>query len=213
MNTAEKQVSYQITNTYSTLNQFTQKTKNVWVVFHGLGYLSRYFLRYFKELNSEENYIIAPQAHSKYYLDEKYKHIGASWLTKENTEVEIKNVLNYMEEVYKAEKLQNAPNLIVLGFSQGVSIATRWVTQNKVNCAKLVLCSGKIPADLKSEDFEFLKNTDFSFIYGTKDEYLKEGIIEVEEKRLKTIFPKNLKIIPFNGGHEFNKDLIHQLVN
>jgi len=91
-------------------------------------------------------------------------------------------------------------------------MATRWVVRNKVECAQLVLCSGKIPVELKSEDFEFLKNTNFSFIYGTKDEYLKEGIIEVEAERLKDLFPKNLKIIPFKGGHELNKDLIHQLV-
>jgi predicted esterase len=212
MNPGEKQVSYEITNTYSTLNHFTPKTKTFWVIFHGIGYLSRYFLRYFKDLDPEENYIIAPQAQSKYYLDDRYKHIGASWLTKENTEVEIKNVLNYVEEVYKAEHLQNAPNLIILGFSQGVSIATRWVARNKVECAQLVLCSGKIPVELNPEDFEFLKNTNFSFIYGTKDEYLKKGIIEVEEERLKNLFPKNLKIIPFKGGHELNKDFIRQLV-
>lgn len=212
MNTAEKQVSYQITNTYSTLNHFSPNIRTVWVVFHGLGYLSRYFLRYFKGLNSEENYIIAPQAQSKYYLDEKYKHIGASWLTKENTEVEIENVLNYLEEVYKAENLQDAPNLIILGFSQGVSIATRWVARNKVECAQLVLCSGKIPVELKPEDFEFLENTRFSFIYGTKDEYLKQGIIEVEAERLENLFPNNLRIIPFKGGHEINKELITKLV-
>jgi len=212
MNPAEKKVSYQITNTYNTLNHFTPKTKNVWVVFHGLGHLSRYFLRYFKDLNSEENYIIAPQAQAKYYLDEKYKHMGASWLTKENTEMEIENVLNYLEEVYKAENLQDAPNLIILGFSQGVSMATRWVARNKVRCAQLVLCSGKIPVELKCKDFEFLKNTDFSFIYGTNDEYLKKGIIEVEEERLKNLFPKNLKISTFKGGHELDKDLIGQLV-
>ena len=211
MNTVEKQVSYQITNTYSTLNQFTPETKNVWVIFHGLGYLSRYFMRTFKDLDPKENYIIAPQAQSKYYLDDKYKHIGASWLTKENTEMETRNVLNYLEKVYKAENLQNAPNLIILGFSQGVSVATRWVARNKVECEQLILCSGKIPVELKSEDFEFLKNTNFSFIYGTNDEYLKEGIIEVEEERLKNLFPKNLKIIAFKGGHELNKDLIHQL--
>ena len=68
MDSIEKQVSYNTTNTYSTLNTLTDKTKNVWFVCHGIGYLSRYFLKYFDELNSDENYIIAPQAHSKYYL-------------------------------------------------------------------------------------------------------------------------------------------------
>ena len=103
MKREEKQVSYQITNTYSTLNKHTSKTKNVWLVFHGIGYLSRYFLKYFKDLNPEENYIIAPQAQSKYYLNNKYTHVGASWLTKENTEEEFENVLNYLKEVFKAE--------------------------------------------------------------------------------------------------------------
>ncbi|HZH69980.1 MAG TPA: esterase, partial [Flavobacteriaceae bacterium] len=56
----EKEISYISTNTYSTLNSLTSNTKNVWIVCHGLGYLSRYFLKYFKSLPLEENYIIAP---------------------------------------------------------------------------------------------------------------------------------------------------------
>ena len=64
----EKEISYQITNTYSTLNELTEKTKNVWFVCHGIGYLSRYFISYFEGLNPEENYFIAPQASSKYYV-------------------------------------------------------------------------------------------------------------------------------------------------
>ncbi len=67
---------FQTTNPYGTLNAPNPKTKNVWVVFHGIGYLSRYFLRYFDGLPSEENYIIAPQAPSKYYLNNEYRHVG-----------------------------------------------------------------------------------------------------------------------------------------
>ena len=206
----EKTLSYEITNTYSTLNKYTAKTKNVWVVFHGIGYLSRYFLRHFHNLNPEENYIIAPQAQSKYYLNNEYRHVGASWLTKENTEAEIENVLNYLDEVYKAEELEKASNLIFLGYSQGVSIATRWVTRQRIKCDQLIMHSGKVPAELKPEDFQFLKNTKFSFIYGTEDEYLKEGIIEVEEERLKNLFPENFEILTFNGGHEVNSELIEK---
>jgi len=204
----EKQLSYQITNTYSVLNNFTEKTKTVWLVCHGIGYLSRYFLRHFYHLNTEENYIIAPQAQSKYYLKNEYKHVGASWLTKERTEAETENVLNYLDEVYKAEDLKNAPRLIILGYSQGVSVATRWVASRKINCDELIMHSGKVPAELKRDDFQFLKNTNFTFIYGTEDEYLKNGIIKVEEKRLKELFPNNFEIKTYNGGHEVNTDLI-----
>ena len=63
----QKKATYVTTNTYHTLNNFTEETKNVWMVFHGMGYLSKYFINYFSELDADENYIIAPQAPSKYY--------------------------------------------------------------------------------------------------------------------------------------------------
>ena len=62
----EKQVTYQTTNTYETLNTLSAKTKNIWIVLHGIGFLSKFFIKYFDELNAEENYVIAPQAPSKY---------------------------------------------------------------------------------------------------------------------------------------------------
>jgi predicted esterase len=204
----EKVVSFNITNTYSTLNKKNQQTKTVWLVFHGIGYLSRYFLKYFRHLNMIENYIIAPQAPSKYYLNGDYKHVGASWLTKENTEVEIDNLLNYLDGVYTAEDLSKIENLNILGYSQGVSVASRFIARRKINCQNLILHSGKVPQELTAEDFGFLDKTKISFIYGTEDEYLKSGIVKLEENRLKKIFPKNLEIIPFQGGHEVNKNLI-----
>ncbi len=207
----EKQVSYQITNTYSVLNRFTEKTKNVWLVCHGIGYLSRYFIRHFNHLDVDENYIIAPQAQSKYYLKSDYRHVGASWLTRENLEAEIDNVLNYLDEVFMEENLAEVPNLIVLGYSQGVSVATRYLAQRKINCAQLILHSGKVPAELTAKDFAFLKDTKVTYLYGTQDEYLKKGIIEVEETRLKSLFPYNFELKTYDGGHEFNTDIIEKL--
>ena len=204
----EKSLSYTISNTYSTLNEFTEKTETVWLVFHGIGYLSRYFLKYFKHLDQEKNFIIAPQAQSKYYLNGEYRHVGASWLTKENTEFEIENMLNYLDAVFEAENLSEVGNLIIMGYSQGVSVATRFIARRKIQCNTLIMHSGKVPQELKAKDFQFLKDTRFTFIYGTEDEYLKSGVISMEEKRLKDIFPENLEILTFQGGHEVNKELI-----
>lgn len=204
----EKSVSYSISNTYSTLNQKTHKTKNVWLVFHGIGYLSRYFLKYFKHLNSDENYIIAPQAQSKYYLNGEYRHVGSSWLTRENTEAEIENMLNYLDAVFEAENLSGVENLNILGYSQGVSVATRFVVRRRIQCKNLIMHSGKVPQELETEDFKFLNNTQFTFIYGTEDKYLENGIIKVEKKRLNNLFPNNLRIETFKGGHEVNTELI-----
>ncbi|MEJ2585591.1 MAG: hypothetical protein P8Z38_11350 [Robiginitalea sp.] len=91
--TEEKLLSFKTTHPYEVFNSRGPETKRVWVVFHGIGYLSRYFLRHFSELNPAENYIIAPQAPSLYYLDQTYRHVGASWLTREHTARNMQNLL------------------------------------------------------------------------------------------------------------------------
>ncbi|PCJ94104.1 MAG: esterase [Flavobacteriaceae bacterium] len=213
MNPLEKQITYTSTASYSCLNQFTEKTKNVWLVFHGIGYLSRYFLKYFNELAPEENYIISPQAPSKYYLNNQYKHVGASWLTKENTLAETNNVLAYINEIYKAEQIPSNCNLIVLGFSQGVSIATRWIAKNKIECNQLILYAGGIPNELTASDFDFLEHkTSITIIIGSKDQYLTEERLKTEKHKIEILFKGKAKQITFEGGHEVKKEIINQFV-
>lgn len=213
MNIIEKEVSYTITNSYSTLNILSNKTKNIWLVCHGIGYLSRYFLKYFNELNAHENYIIAPQAQSKYYLGSQYKHVGASWLTKENTQKEIENVMRYLDAVVKTENISNSKNLIVLGYSQGVSIAARYVAKRKLKCNQLVLLSGGIPKELNAQDFKFLEGkTKVSLIYGNQDEYLTDELMDSEKKRFYKLFGDTATITVFDGVHEVKKEIINNLV-
>ncbi len=213
MKPTKKAVSYSTTNAYTTLNTITSKTKNVWFVCHGIGYLSRYFLKYFDELNSDENYIIAPQAPSKYYLGSSYKHVGSSWLTKENTEVEIENILNYFDKVFEAEKLPKTLNLIVLGYSQGVSVATRYIAKRKLKCNQLILVAGGIPKELKTEDFVFLnEETKVSFIYGNQDEYLTSSYLVDTKKHFYNLFGQDATLITFEGKHEMPKEIINRIV-
>ncbi len=211
MNSNEKEISYHTTNTYSTLNTLTNKTKHVWLVCHGMGYLSKYFIRYFKELNAEENYIIAPQASSKYYLKSDFKHIGANWLTRENTAVETENIMRYIDAVLEKEHIPKNKTLIVLGYSQGVSIAARYVAKRKLPCHQLVLHSGGIPKELSSVDFNFL-NAKVSLVYGKNDAYLNKDRIALEIDKGYKLFGENLRIIPFDGIHEVHVPFIKSLV-
>lgn len=212
--TLQKQVSYTTTNTYSTQNEFTSETKHVWLVFHGLGYLSKYFINYFSELNPAENFIIAPQAPSKYYQDKKFKYVGASWLTRENTDLEIENVLNYIDAVFEAEKPKVLPNFIVLGYSQGVSIATRWVARRKIKCDHLILHSGAIPKELQPEDFAFMNpNTKVTYLYGNNDQYITEAKKTEQELKGSNLFGKKLEVQVFKGIHEVNKAYFKQIVD
>lgn len=209
----EKKVTYTTLNTYSTLNEIEHKTKNIWLVFHGMGYLSRYFISYFKELDAEENYIIAPQAQSKYYQGVDYTHVGSSWLTRENTKAETKNMLAYVDAVWKAEKPSPLTRFIILGYSQGVSIATRWMASREIQCDELVLHSGGIPKELVPQDFDYLqKKTRVTYLYGDRDQYITEARITEETLQGNKLFGDRLKIVVFKGTHEVHIPFLHDLV-
>jgi predicted esterase len=212
MNSEEKEIAYQTKNSYSTLNTLTENTKTVWFVCHGMGYLSRYFLKYFKGLNAEENYIIAPQAPSKYYIQPKM-HVGANWLTRDETKVGMQNILNYFDAIFETEAIPQDKNLIILGYSQGVSVAMRYMVFRKLQCSQLILHSGGIPKEITTADFEYLNSsTSVKLIYGTSDEYLDKERIESESDRAIELFGSKVQFLPFDGTHVVNVDLINDLV-
>ncbi len=215
MTPSENTVTYSSTNSYTTMNTLSDTTENVWIVMHGLGYLSRYFIRHFDGLPEDKNYIIAPQAPSKYYLNATYTRVGASWLTKEDTQRETENVMAYLDAVLSAEKIPKNCNLIVLGFSQGVSITSRWVAKRQINCAQLVMYAGSIPNELQASDFDFLlKNkTKVSLIVGDQDEYLTDERRKTELAKIEKLFVGKAEVIIFEGGHEVKGELINKLVS
>ncbi|TPV32383.1 esterase [Paucihalobacter ruber] len=211
MRKIEKELTYKTSNTYSTLNKLTPKTKYIWFVCHGMGYLSRYFLKYFQGLNSEEHYIIAPQAPSKYYLGPKFKHVGASWLTRENTGADTENIIRYFDAIFETESLPSDKKLIVLGYSQGVSVAMRYMAKRKIKPEYLVIHSGGIPNELTKADFSYFEGK-VTLIYGTNDEYLDDTRMQTERQKAQNLFGKRLEIVPFEGKHEVNTDLIERLI-
>ena len=207
----EKQVSYQATNTYDTLYKLTDKTKNVWLVLHGIGYLGRFFMKHFTSLNAEENYIICPQAPAKYYKDEHYRKVGASWLTKENTEIDTENVLNYLDAVIENEDIPEESNFIVLGYSQGVSIATRWLAKRKRECDTLVIISGVFPKELSAKDFAHLPNLKTFHTVGINDPLFERKNVLLQEERVQQIFP-GLQLVNHEGGHVLESKLLKEYV-
>lgn len=208
----EKKVFYQSSNTYSTLNELNSKTENIWLACHGLGYLSRFFISYFNTLASDENYIIAPQAPSKFYQDIDFKYVGSSWLTKENTGEETKNVLTYLDAVYEAEQIPTNKNLVIFGFSQGVSVSMRWIASRKIDPKTLVIYAGTIPKELTSEDFSYLKDAKIKMIYGIHDPFITPERLQEQKTFAEKLFGKEkIEIISFEGKHEVLPEIIKKI--
>ena len=121
------------------------------------------------------------------------------------------NVMRNFDAIFEAENIPNTTNLIVFGYSQGVSVAVRYVAKRQLQCAQLVLHSGGIPKELNVEDFTFL-DAKVSLVCGTDDEYLTTERLASETKKAQLLFKDNLNAIMFDGKHEMNVDIINQLV-
>ena len=205
----EKRVHYTHSNSYSTLNDPSATDRSIWMVFHGMGHLSRYFIRHFQGLDPKQHYIIAPQAPSKYYQGSEYKHVGACWLTRDDTVNETENVLSYVETVWEIESIRPYNKKIVLGYSQGVSIAMRWLARYRHTCDMLILHSGGLPKELTPEQFDHLgEDTSVQLWYGKEDPYLNSKRVDEETDRAKKLFGQRLQLVPFDGGHQVNEGLI-----
>ncbi len=209
----QRQVSFRNSKTYSTLNTLTDTTRNVWIAFHGMGQLSRNFLRCFSGLAADENYVIAPQAPSKYYLNNSYTQVGASWLTREDIPMEIENNLTYLDAVFQAESLPATYNLMFFAYSQGVSIATRWMASRRISCKGLILYAGTVPDELTPSDFSYLNpETTIRFVVGDQDEFINGARRENEKDKLERLFNGKVEHLIIKGGHSLNKNIINSLI-
>jgi predicted esterase len=201
---------------YFSLNSVQSKTKNIWIVFHGYGQLAEYFIKHFEVLNAEENFVIAVEGLSRFYVDGLTGRVGASWMTKEDREEEIKDQSNYINAVLKdagVNPLDNSHRFNVLGFSQGTATAVRWFVNNGIRPSQLVLWAGSFPHDVPAKEHQSIfKELPTNFVYGNEDQFLKD--INIEEKT--TEFEKmgmNLRVWQFEGKHVMDKPTLAKIVN
>lgn len=197
-------------------NYFIQGTpgphiQQIWFVLHGYGQLAKYFLRKFAVLDDGRHLIVAPEGLSKFYLEGFSGKVGATWMTKEERETDIRNYITYLNKLGKEIIRQNeAPNasITVLGFSQGAATASRWASDTDLQIERFILWAGIFPEDLNfKKASEKLAKTRNYLVVGSNDELLTKK--RREEQML--IFEKlNIKpeMISFQGGHDINQEVL-----
>lgn len=178
-------------------------------VLHGYGQLAKFFLRKFEPLTTKGFTVIAPEGLHRFYLQGTSGRVGASWMTKENRELDIENYLTYLNTLH--QEIANEKEwtqVIVLGFSQGVATAFRWIADGQVKPNQFLLCSGMIPPDVNLEE----ANSKFSkiqmiYFTGTNDPYKTEEAVTHFQERLSQL-PFPIKMVEFEGVHEVNVEAV-----
>ncbi len=201
---------------YCTYGEASEDTQNLWLVCHGYGQLAEYFIKKFEGLDPQTNLVVAPEALSHFYHGQFTGKVGATWMTKHDRVHEIRDYLGYLNKVYATvikppQLLPSQLRIIILGFSQGTATVSRWVCDGHVKFDDLVIWAGGLAHDLDFEAVpEILKNKKVHFVYGKQDELIKE---EHFQEQLQKIHELGIQpnIIPFEGKHELNAEIIKQI--
>ena len=193
---------------------------DVWFVCHGYGQLASDFLKEFDGITSPHRLIVAPEALSRFYLpngtgfhgpDSK---IGATWMTREDREVEITDYISYLDLLYDSVFSivpRGGAKVTVLGFSQGGATANRWLTRGKAKADRLLMwgCLLSSDSDL-NQAAAFFRDVELSIVYGTRDKYADTGMIEGYERRLKEHGIPH-RVVSFEGGHRMDRDTLARI--
>ena len=100
----KKQISISKTGKYSQIGKSSKKINNVWIVLHGYGMLSEYFVKKFECIIDETTLVIAPEATNRFYLANNYTRVGASWMTKLDREQEISDNILFLDKLFSIIK-------------------------------------------------------------------------------------------------------------
>lgn len=211
----EKHLLVKKTARYYTLGELNENTQNVWFVLHGYGQLVHYFIKKFEILDNGTNFIVAPEALSKFYLNGVSGRVGATWMTKEDRASEITDYVNYLNQLYDALFVdENHKNIKinVLAFSQGNATAMRWLNNASFKCSKLILWAAYFGNGVKDViEPSKLETIETHFVYGNQDEYLIQIDMEDYRNRILSEIP-NLKITEFEGKHTIDVPTLKALL-
>lgn len=208
----EHQVSLTLQAPVYTLNELSEETDRVWVVFHGYGQLARFFIKKFEGLDAGKNFIIAPQGLSKYYLTGFHGKVGASWMTKEDRLTDIENQYAYLDQVLKSFPEIEGKSIVYFGFSQGVSTMFRYAVHAKRPFRNMIIWAGSIPPELTRSNFSFLSGAEkVRYFTGNRDPFFKEGMKEEQRAAVESAMGIRPVITVFDGEHKVIPEIVKGL--
>ena len=212
----KKQISISKTGKYSQIGKCSKKINNVWIVLHGYGMLSEYFVKKFECIINETTLVIAPEATNRFYLRDNYTRVGASWITKLDREQEIRDNILFLDKLFSIIKKEIGHDnfkLNTLGFSQGGPALVRWLMSNKLNTNSLILWGSDIPKDsLVIENKSRWNSMNLKIVIGKNDEYINE---EKKQEFVGVVKSYVLKyeLIEYEGSHKIIEEELKKITN
>lgn len=207
-------VEYQAAAPFEILGSLTNNTTDLWLVFHGFGQLAARFIRKFQFLEDGHQVVIAPQGPDRFYFDQ-FRKIGASWTTRDHRDLHLANQQRYLDAVWETVTSgidMSKVRIHTLGFSQGVSVQTRWIASRQIEAASMIYWAGGYPEDLSPTNWEyFASQPSVLSIVGDEDEYLTDERMTQEQNKVLASHPQ-AEFRMFAGKHVMPEKEIREVV-
>ncbi|GMQ28821.1 alpha/beta hydrolase [Algoriphagus confluentis] len=199
---------------YSISHQPTGKEQEIWLVFHGYGQLSEFFIRKFLPFSGEDRLILAPEGTNYGYLKDFQGRVGANWMTRYERETAIANNHRFLDLLMKEilQKYPQNPSIHLLGFSQGAATATRWAARWDHRVKQMIIWAGGFAHDLILEKAkDQFRTTEILMVFGEKDELITSESI-ASQRAFFGLLEKEVRELTFDGGHELNIPLLQKII-
>jgi predicted esterase len=218
----ERHIAVTRTARYYILGEPGPAITDVWFVCHGYGQLASDFIREFEVIAAPGRVIVAPEALSRYYISTAPEFhgpeskVGATWMTREDREVEISDYVVYLDDLYAevmGEIGHRNLSVTVVGFSQGGATANRWLTRGSAHADRLLMWGCLLASDSDlNEAAAFFKDVELVLVYGTRDQYADTGMIADYEKLLSS-HSIPFRSLHFDGGHRMDRETLRSLAS
>ena len=195
------------------LGQQPSDCGKILIALHGYGQHPAYMMESLKPLlDSIENLcIVAPEGLSRFYIKGTDGRVGASWMTRDDRVQDIKDNIYYLNSWWDSIEVKSETEIILLGFSQGVATAGRWLADG-FGSDKVIFHSGSIPAEWQDDAPSFnTRINKWTILRGDSDNIYPEET----HKATATLFERlslNFESLSFDGSHKMTAQHLKDLI-
>jgi predicted esterase len=189
-----------------------ERCSEVWFLLHGYGQTAADMLASCAPLASDGRLLVAPEALSRFYLRGGAGPVGASWMTRDDREREIRDTLRWLDGLAAhLARLHGARRTTALGFSQGAAAAWRWALLGTARIERIVAWGGALPADVDLEQHrQRLEPLRVEIVRGAGDAAYDLAALERDLARLAEL-GRSVDALGFDGGHRLDDVVLADL--
>lgn len=211
------------TGRYAILGADPGDADAIWFALHGYSQLAPRFIRAFEGLIPPGTCVVAPEGLSRFYRDAPQldgahlQRVGATWMTRESRETDIADAVRWLDTVHEdvvgvRRASAAAPRCAVLGFSQGVATAMRWIASGAVQPALFVAWAGGLASDVQTERFmSKLADSDVVLVAGEQDPFATAPMRAETLSAMRQLHP-TVRELTFPGAHALDADVLSTLL-